>query len=313
MKKVFAVIMVMLLAFGMCFNTLAEPEITGPSVNGSVTVEDIPGKRPAIGDEEGDQEITSAMENVPFGDSYYGFCLDKTFRPAVEGDTFASVQPIEGQITSNVGNQEDISGLLKILVVEYFEEFCIEAKINIFGTEMEYWPNLDKEGNFKVKADKVGLLQNVIWNLTDGYADNIPEVVDIVTNLKKIAEDPKRIPKDRGHSITTAITVEEKQADGTFRNTTNSVHVYFDFWVMKSKDAGQQDFFAFKASMTPFSKNPPVNPTNPDNSGANDGFEGSKTELPKTGDAANLVLWIGMLAVSAWGMIAFARRKHVSR
>lgn len=293
MKRLMMISMIMLLVCSMCMSAFAD-------VNGGDIVK---------------VTETKGYSNVPFGDSYYGFCIDADKSSAEAGDAFKVADSTSKAV--NVNDGEDISNYLKTLFVAYFDYFfTTDPGYAYFGSPFE----TDNNNNFVVKESKKGLLQDVIWRLTNDkeYEGNTKDQVDeIVDKIKALTE--QEIIHDQGYSR--AYTAKD------FFGKEYTVNVVFDFRVMITQknvgegEKGQQNYFAYKIYNNPNPNAPTPSPIprptekptatpipiNPDDPGQ--GGDVPPQELPETGDSVDLVMWIGMLAVSVAGIVFLASRK----
>lgn len=121
-------------------------------------------------------------DNVDFGDSFYGFCIEKSKDGAAQGSSI-TVEEAQSNIKNNAtGN--DVSNHIKIFFVEYFQEIFDDGNVWFYG---EY--KKDAAGNFKVPDCNFPFVAAVIWNLTDNYEPESEALATEVTKaVKKITE-----------------------------------------------------------------------------------------------------------------------------
>ena len=156
----------------------------------------------------------SGYKNVPFSNGYNGFCLDAWNKQAEAGDTFTVADTSAARSNAQ---DEDVSQHLKILFVDFFEEFFAP----------------DGNGNYILVDDEA--LQTTIYGFTNYSSKDwdYGRLIDVVN----VYNTGRRIP-DHGESIQVG-------------NDT----ITFDFIVMLTQkeptpEEAQQDFFGYKLTVT---------------------------------------------------------------
>ncbi|MBE5774078.1 MAG: hypothetical protein E7337_09110, partial [Clostridiales bacterium] len=211
MKRIITVFLAVLLAFGAFSSALAE-----------------------IADGQSVQVIEGGMDNVNFGDSFYGFCIDQKKKGSNEGDTYTATFA-QNNVKNNV-DSTDVSNLIKIFFVEYFQQIFGKSDTWLYGEFTK-----DSSGNFKVSKNEYAFTAAVIWGLTDNYVSTnatiAQEAADAITKVKQLAAGGLTIP-DGGYIATYDVGSMIGPAE---------VSVSFEFKVFISENTALQDFIAYRA------------------------------------------------------------------
>lgn len=256
---------------------------------------------------------TQTIFNVDFDDSYYGFCLMRDRRAAAADDVF-TIAGTQGNAKNKEG--EDISNALKVLVIEYFDEFFFNG---VYYT-------VDADGNYKMTPQKADDFQSAVYKMADeAYETSKVDVIEMVNDALEKAKNT---------------TIPDHGYEKLLSNGTKAV---FDFKVFKTTQGEvdgklQQDFIGFKVtnkpageSTTPTPTPKPEEPTptptpkpeeptptptptpkpeepTPTPTPNPEDLEEAVRQLPKTGDNTSLTLWTLMLAGCLSVMTAVNRR-----
>jgi len=175
-----------------------------------------------------------STSNVNFGDSYYGYCLDKELSAAETGSSYIPAHA-QDNIKSNK-NGSDVSNYIKIFFVEYFQEIYQTGSTWLNG---EY--NKDGDGYFKVSENQRSFAADVVWNLTDDFvpssSDMKNQVIAAADKVKQLANNGLTIP-DSGY-------VKTYEVDSYYGKTELSVE--FEFKLFISENSALQDYIGVRA------------------------------------------------------------------
>ena len=229
MKKLFAVLLAAVLLTVSCAGAFAVS--VDDTVTSSVDI------------------VTGLNFNVNFGEGFYGFCLDKTLKPAFDGNKF-KVESAADHTTSKDGS--NISNKVKLLFTEYFNSFYADPDL--------IWPyNVDSNGYLRAPTDQAGKLQNAIWALTNNFTGDA-DALDIVDHINEL--DGQKVIPDHGYVRTYSIITNALGFP-----LERSVTVTFDFYAVSPLQTingeEQQSFFMCRVSTVDASEtdSPIVTPT----------------------------------------------------
>ena len=134
-------------------------------INSQVNEEDVKDESKRIG-----ENVTTSDNgylNISFNDSYNGYCINKGWKGASDGDSF-TVKNTSAAVNNN--NGEEIGNYLKILFVDFHDEVTRDEK----------------------------LAQNVIWSFSNNYLNH--KYTSYVDKIIEIA-NTGRVIKDHGETI----------------------------------------------------------------------------------------------------------------
>ncbi|MBR6593883.1 MAG: hypothetical protein IKK83_01670, partial [Clostridia bacterium] len=158
-----------------------------------------------------DTAQSNGFTNVPFSNGYVGFCIDMNLDGAYTGDSFGTSNT---SVAINNSTKVDVSQKLKILFTQCFAD--------IFTA--------DGNGSYVINSTNSNTVQSVVWYYTDNrYIWGVQKT--LANKIDAYAGDP--IPDD-GYSIT----------------LDNGDVVTFSFLTMTTNKADQQDFFAYKLTVS---------------------------------------------------------------
>lgn len=306
MKKFLAILLAVLMLAAQCTSAFAE------LTNGSTVT--LP-----------DNQDNTGYSGIPFGEGYYGYCLDfeKKGVTAEWGMDF-TVSDVGDYIIDNEDGT-DISNAVKIVIVEFFDKFFKNAigeyrVKDAAGTEY----SLDKNGRFSiyrnggwsfvdkpegaylvVPENNENPLQMAIWALTNSESEHIKQYGDFETAADAKAKSDAGVEIDDHHIA-----------------TINGLEFTFDFKVMLSKNGTiQQNLVAFrvvpgaveapKPTPTPTPTPVPMATLIPaiTPSPSPTPIPGGEIEPPDTGDGADFVLWTLVLLMGAVAMLTLRRKQ----
>ena len=164
-NKLISIFIIFLLASGVSFASNESENETSKTLRAENEEITIKNESERIG-----ENVTAREEgylNISFEDDYNGYCINKGWKGAGEGDTF-TVKNTSAAVNNN--NHKEIGNYLKILFVDFHDEVTKNPK----------------------------LAQNVIWSFSNDYLNH--KYTDIYYKVIEIAKTG-RIIEDHGHTI----------------------------------------------------------------------------------------------------------------
>ena len=89
MKRVLALVLAIVMSLSICVNAFAETA----------------------------EVLAGGFDNVDFGDSFYGFCIDRGLFGAVKGEIYTIVDA-DGNVSNNTSGDTDVANYIKVFFVE---------------------------------------------------------------------------------------------------------------------------------------------------------------------------------------------------
>ena len=168
MNEKYITLFILCLTITPCINFVSaenESVESNKLINSEVSEEDVKNESKRIG-----ENVTTSDNgylNISFNDSYNGYCINKGWKGASNGDNF-TVKNTSAAVNNN--NGEEIGNYLKILFVDFHDDVTRDEK----------------------------LAQNVIWSFSNNYLNH--KYTSYVDKIIEIA-NAGRVIKDHGETI----------------------------------------------------------------------------------------------------------------